>query len=100
MPEFMDAISSVPPCSADTLAWSLPSAPPGKTCTFILPPDFWLHQLREFLHAQDDGMALGILVRELDGARLRLREAEGGQGDGGDDGLQEQSFHAYVSGTS
>src|SRR3990167_9230534 len=39
MPEFIEAISSVPPCRAETLAWSLPSWPLGNTLTLILPPD-------------------------------------------------------------
>src|SRR5689334_13439697 len=39
IPEFIEAISRVPPCRDDRLAWSLPSAPPGNTLTFILPPD-------------------------------------------------------------
>ena len=41
MPEFMAAISKVPPWMADTLAWSLPKAPPGNTLTLILPPEFF-----------------------------------------------------------
>jgi hypothetical protein len=94
MPEFIDAISSVPPCSDDTLAWSLPSAPPGNTLTLSLPPDLAVHQLGELLHAQHDGMALGVLVGELDGAGLRLREPKAATATAATQGLEEQSFHA------
>ena len=42
MPLLSTTISKVPPCTADTLAWSLPSTPPGKRLILILPPDLAL----------------------------------------------------------
>jgi hypothetical protein len=39
------------------------------------------------------GMALGVLGGELDGFLLREGHAEGGNRDGGGEGLEHQTFH-------
>ena len=73
MPEFSTVISSVPPCSADTFAWSLPSAPPGKRFTLILPPDLAATSSANFSMPVDERMALGVLERELDASCVLRR---------------------------
>src|SRR2546423_12977085 len=65
MPELSDTISSVPPCSAETFAWSLPSTPPGNRLTFILPPLFAATISANFSMPVTMGWPFGFCVANL-----------------------------------
>ena len=65
MPEFMVTISSVPPCRAETLAWSLPSVPPGNRLTLSWPPDLASTKSLNFSMPMTNGWPLGFWVANL-----------------------------------
>src|SRR5882672_5862736 len=65
MPELSETISSVPPCRAETFAWSPPSTPPGKRLTFILPPLFDATSSANFSMPMTSGWPFGFCVANL-----------------------------------
>src|SRR5256885_5241836 len=65
MPEFSTTISSVPPCSAETLAWSPPSTPPGNRLILILPPLLAVTSSANFSIPITSGWPLGFCVANL-----------------------------------
>ena len=65
MPAFMDIISSVPPCKADTLGPSPPSTPPGNRFTLILPPDLAVTSSPNFFMPATMGWPSGFWVANL-----------------------------------
>ena len=65
MPLLSTTISKVPPCTADTLAWSLPSTPPGNRLILILPPDLALTNSAYFSMPITTGWPLGFWVANL-----------------------------------
>ena len=79
MPELSTTISIVPPCSADTLAASPPSVPPGKRLTFILPPLLAATSSANFSAPMLQRMALRVLQRELEAALLDVLRQRGAE---------------------
>jgi hypothetical protein len=65
----------------------------GEQVDLDLAAGLGLHDLGELLHAHHQRMALGVLGGELDGFLLRKGHAEGGNRDGGGEGLEHQTFH-------
>ena len=65
MPEFRSTNSIVPPCSADTLAASPPSVPPGKTLTLSLPPLLAATSSENFVAPCSSGWPLGFCSASL-----------------------------------
>jgi hypothetical protein len=65
MPEFIEAISIVPPWMADTTAASPPSTPPGNRLTLILPPDLACTISANFSMPITSGWPLGFCVVNL-----------------------------------
>src|SRR6185369_1121403 len=79
MPEFIEDISSVPPCRDETLAWSLPSAPPGKTLTLSFPPDLASTSSANFSIPIVMGMEkFAELVEAKSGGKLKVNVFPGG----------------------
>ncbi len=60
MPEFRMVISTVPPCTADTVCASPPSTPPGNRLTLILPPDLAVTISANFSAPVTRGWPLGF----------------------------------------